>query len=96
MDQAPLAPVAEPPSRRRRFASLGAFAAIVAALMVIMALSFQALFDQRALLDRDSRGIRWYVAQTEIELLRLLEVLQGFASDDPDSTKDEEIGRAHV
>ena len=57
--------------------------------MVIMALSFQALFDQRALLDRDSRGIRWYVAQTEIELLRLLEVLQGFASDDPDSTKDE-------
>jgi len=81
--------VAAPAPRRRRFASLGAFAAIVAALMVIMALSFQALFDQRSLLDRDSRGIRWYVAQTEIELLRLLEVVQGFAAADPDATRDE-------
>ncbi len=89
----PLPESVEAPPQQRRFASLGALAAIVAVLMIILALSFQSLFDERALLDRDSRGIRWYVAQTEIELVRVLEALQGYAGEDPGTSKDEVIQR---
>jgi signal transduction histidine kinase/ActR/RegA family two-component response regulator len=52
-----------------------AFGAVLFTFVIAVFLSFQALFDQKRIIEQDSRVNLWLLAQTEIEYLNLMEAL---------------------
>jgi hypothetical protein len=52
-----------------------AFGAVLFTFVIAVFLSFQALFDQKRIIEQDSRVNLWFLAQTEIEYLNLMEAL---------------------
>jgi signal transduction histidine kinase/CheY-like chemotaxis protein len=52
-----------------------AFGAVLFSFVIAIFLSFQALFDQKRIIEQDSRVNLWFLAQTEIEYLNLMEAL---------------------
>jgi signal transduction histidine kinase/CheY-like chemotaxis protein len=63
---------------RGLFLRYGLLFAVVCVFLVAIFLSFQTLFDQRRLVEKESRIDMWFLAQTEIEYLRLMEALSTF------------------
>lgn len=62
-----------------------AFGAVLFTFIIVIFLSFQALFDQKRIIEQDSRVNLWFLAQTEIEYLKLMEVLT------PSVTKEQDL-----
>jgi signal transduction histidine kinase/ActR/RegA family two-component response regulator len=56
----------------------GAMAALFCTFFVAVFFSFQTLFDQKRLIEKESKINIWFLAQTEIELLRLQGALKAF------------------
>jgi signal transduction histidine kinase/ActR/RegA family two-component response regulator len=52
-----------------------AFGAVLFSFVIAVFLSFQALFEQKRIIEQDSRVNLWFLAQTEIEYLNLMEAL---------------------
>lgn len=52
-----------------------AFGAVLFTFVIFVFLSFQTLFDQKRIIEQDSRVNLWFLAQTEIEYLNLMEAL---------------------
>jgi PAS domain S-box-containing protein len=58
--------------------------------------SFQTLFHQKRLIEKESRIDIWFLAQTEIELLRLKEALLGFQLGKPEIGHDKVLERFEI
>jgi PAS domain S-box-containing protein len=52
-----------------------AFGAVLFSFLIVVFFAFQALFDQKRLIEQESRVNLWFLAQTEIEFLNLMETL---------------------
>src|SRR5258708_8269389 len=58
------------------------YAGLVVALLAFLIgvfFSFQGLFEQRELIEKESRIDMWFLAQVEIEFLQLMESMKDFA-----------------
>src|SRR6266436_5511558 len=66
----------------------GALLATFATFFVAAFFSFQVLFDQKRLIEKESKIDIWFLAKTEIEFLRLMDGLQHFVLGDPDIDRD--------
>jgi signal transduction histidine kinase/CheY-like chemotaxis protein len=79
-----------PRSRNRAaFARYAALGAVFVTLLAVVFASFATLFDQRRLIETDSKINIWFLAQAEIEYLRLMEGLTTFAAGSDAVSKDE-------
>jgi hypothetical protein len=56
----------------RRYWALGA---VLFTFVLALFLSFQTLFEQKRIIEQDSRVNLWFLAQTELEFLNLMETL---------------------
>ncbi|MBM3572128.1 MAG: hypothetical protein FJX52_07165 [Alphaproteobacteria bacterium] len=68
----------------------GGMGLAVLVFLVPILLSFQTLFDQKRLIEKESRIDMWFLAQTEIEYLRLMEAVNLF-SVSPERMKAEQV-----
>jgi signal transduction histidine kinase/CheY-like chemotaxis protein len=80
----PSAPVSE----GRVLMRYGALALAAVAFFIAIFFMFQTLFSQKELIERQSRVNIWFLAQTEIEYLNMIEALDRFAIGDADATKE--------
>src|SRR5919199_4981579 len=85
------------PEHRRDIARrYGAMAALFCLFFVAVFFSFQSLFDHKRLIDKESKINIWFLAQTEIEFLRLKESLKDFALGEPGVDRAEVAERFEV
>ena len=66
----------------------GALALAALVFFVAIFFMFQTLFSQKELIERQSRVNIWFLAQTEIEYLNMIEALDRFVIGDADATKE--------
>jgi signal transduction histidine kinase/ActR/RegA family two-component response regulator len=78
---------------RPRFRGFGLAAGV---FLVAIFFLFQALFNQKVLIEQQSRVNSWFVAQTEIEYLNFVSALDLFALGDERLTKDALIDRFEI
>ncbi|HEX2137562.1 MAG TPA: PAS-domain containing protein, partial [Microvirga sp.] len=67
----------------------GTMLAIFGVLFAVIFASFMALFDQKRLIEKESKINIWFLAQTEIEYLRFLEGFTAFVADPLPVSRDE-------
>ncbi|HEX3501318.1 MAG TPA: hypothetical protein VHT04_18545, partial [Stellaceae bacterium] len=72
------------------------FALAAGVFLVAIFFLFQALFNQKVLIEQQSRVNSWFVAQTEIEYLNFVSALDLFALGDERLTKDALIDRFEI
>jgi signal transduction histidine kinase/ActR/RegA family two-component response regulator len=66
----------------------GALAVAAGVFFIAIFFMFQTLFSQKELIERQSRINIWFLAQTEIEYLNMIEALDRFVIGDADATKE--------
>src|SRR4051812_26634353 len=82
MDGTLMMPRTRPASAANIRPRLLRYAGLVAALSAFLVgvfFSFQGLFEQRELIEKESRIDMWFLAQVEIEFLQLMESIKDFA-----------------
>jgi signal transduction histidine kinase/ActR/RegA family two-component response regulator len=72
------------------------FALAAGVFLVAIFFLFQALFNQKVLIEQQSRVNSWFVAQTEIEYLNFVSAFDLFALGDERMTKDALIDRFEI
>jgi signal transduction histidine kinase/CheY-like chemotaxis protein len=70
-----------------------AFGAVLFTFVIAVFLSFQTLFDQKRIIEQDSRVNLWFLAQTEIEYLNLMEALSPSVATQKDFDHDRIVER---
>jgi signal transduction histidine kinase/ActR/RegA family two-component response regulator len=73
-----------------------AFALAAGVFLVAIFFLFEALFNQKVLIEQQSRVNTWFLAQTEIEYLNFVSALDLFALGDERLTKDALIDRFEI
>ncbi|MFQ5774294.1 MAG: PAS-domain containing protein [Kiloniellaceae bacterium] len=77
--------------QQRHKTVLGRYGLIISAFLVFalgLSFAFQNLFEQKRLIEKESRINVWFLAQIEIEYLRLLEALDRYIIEDAGVDKD--------
>ena len=73
-----------------------AMAVVFCVFFVAVYFSFQTLFDQKRLIEKESKINVWFLAQTEIEYLRLIESLYAFRVGDVAMDRDGVVERFEI